>query len=105
MYYITPFYRKLQTGPACGPKSKKRRESRAVSRYGRIGSREALAVTFPATRDKKGGGEKAEEEGERKGRRRKERERLRIPICVIPPTHNIIMSCADPSFLSHISFP
>jgi hypothetical protein len=47
-----------------------------------------------------GGGEKAEEEGERKGRRRKRRERLRIPIC-----DNRSMSCADPSFLSHISFP
>jgi hypothetical protein len=33
------------------------------------------------------GEERAEEEGEKKGRRRKEEKSLRIPICVVPRMH------------------
>jgi hypothetical protein len=44
------------------------------------------------------GGERAEEEGERKGRIRKEETGRRIPICVVPPTHNRVMSRSHMSF-------
>jgi hypothetical protein len=58
---------------------------------------ELICPQLGSARDEKWGGG-VEEEGERKGRRRKEEKGWRIPICVVPPTHSRVMSCSCMSF-------